>query len=172
MDTFDNNDFDCQPIEDPVTPPQPEQTTYHSTGSGRKESPYADSPYAAQSHQEYEYQPQRQPKPPKKSGGKTGRRILAAVLALVLVAGGCLITAASVNAHWEKRTRSMEQTMAQQIEDLQKQIAGVSAPSGSTVRPALPDGTSLTPGQALRPECQQCGGHHQHCGFQRFLWRL
>lgn len=39
----------------------PQQNTYQGAGTGRKESPYASSPYQNQTYREYEYQPQYQP---------------------------------------------------------------------------------------------------------------
>ena len=55
MEPFENSEIPeeetLQPVPEEVTPPreeeqiQPEQSAYHGTGAGRKESPYAQSPY-------------------------------------------------------------------------------------------------------------------------------
>lgn len=126
-------------------PPQPNPSAYHGAGAGRRESPYANSPYVMnpppqengsgyayqQPRQEssYQYQPQYQsqyeppkPKKQKRRHNGLGKKILAAVLAVVLVAGSCGITVALVNNHWETKTRQMESTFSQKIDNLQKQI--------------------------------------------------
>ena len=90
----------------------PQASAYHGTGTGRKESPYANSPYVmnhqpdntgspyrqtSQSEQTYQHQPSYEPPKPakvKKQRKGLGRKILAAVLAVALVAGSCGITAA------------------------------------------------------------------------------
>ena len=49
MDTFDNSEYEYIPEipEEPESEPsqQPYESAYHGTGTGRKESPYANSPY-------------------------------------------------------------------------------------------------------------------------------
>ncbi len=74
-----------------------ESQPYVGNGAGRKESPFADSPYVMNHHQQTEDVPPQAPpvsKKTSKSGNKVGKRVLAAVLALSVVAGGCGITAA------------------------------------------------------------------------------
>ena len=67
MDAFENTDFEYEPDipeESVPTPPQqPRDNPYHGTGTGRKESPYANSPYEMHhaSRPEYQYQPQTEP---------------------------------------------------------------------------------------------------------------
>ena len=170
MDTFENEQLNQEPEysdyhPDPVPAPNPyagEQTdnayasdqSYSGVGVGRKESPYADSPYVMNhEQQEYSYeaapaQPQRKVKN-KKSGGKAWKKVLACVLAVAVVAGSCGITAAVVNHHWQKQTDRMTNLFDQKIEDLQRQIDansvaghGISV-SGSPVSA----GDSLTPAQ-------------------------
>mgnify|MGYP006967238654 CR=1 FL=1 len=64
-------------------------------------SPYENSPYMRMPRQEepFPYTPQRQPVPSQTPGKKSGfwRRLLAAVLTIALVAGGCGITALAMN---------------------------------------------------------------------------
>ena len=106
MDTFENQEFDQTPEEAPIpqeepVPQQPQQpytSPYHGTGAGRKESPYANSPYEMHHapRQEYYYQPQTEPpvkpKKVKKPRKPMGKKILAAVLAVALVAVSCIAT--------------------------------------------------------------------------------
>jgi len=147
------------------TVPQPDSTgAYHGAGVGQKESPFAASPYytARQTrepgyngpawepgqkntyqspYQEPQYQSSDQSAPPKskkprrKITGK-GRGILAAILALVVVAGSCGITAALVNEHWEREMDELEDSMEQRIERLEDQLEelpGQNIVSGNSV---------------------------------------
>ena len=110
---------------------------YRGEGRGRRESPYANSPYEMHqpARQEYTpgytFQPQTQPVPrvkkEKKHHSVKGfwKKALAAVLAMALVAAGCGITAAAVNNRWEKQTneqKALIASMQQQLHDLQKQM--------------------------------------------------
>lgn len=63
METFDNEEFEQQPEapQEPQVTPSQTESAYHSNDTGRKESPFADSPYVNQAQREYEYQPQSQP---------------------------------------------------------------------------------------------------------------
>ena len=104
MDTFENQEFDQTPEEAWAAPeePVPQQThqpytnPYHGTGAGRKESPYANSPYEAYQppRQEYRYQPQTEPpvkpKKVKKPRKPMGKKILAVLLAVLLIAGSSM----------------------------------------------------------------------------------
>ena len=136
-------------------PAQPEaEQPYHGLGTGRRESPFANSPYVscAQPEQTYQAPPvqqpvKKQPKAKKKGGRKAWKGVLAAVLALVVVAGSCGITAALVNNYWQGQTDQMKQSFSQQVKDLQSQIDNVSKESSSiSGTPVSADG-SLTPSQ-------------------------
>lgn len=158
MDTFENTpepqetprQESAQPQEvprqeSPQTPESRPDSSYHSCGTGRRESPYANSPYVAQEPRpEYQYQPQyTPPKPPKKGHPGLGRRITAGVLTLALVAGGCLITAAAVNSHWEDEMEDTVEMLTSQIDQLEQRIgSGGSTPAQTTV-----SGDAMTPGQ-------------------------
>ena len=92
MDTFENSEFEHIPeTPEASEPQQPYETPYHGSGTGRKESPYANSPYETcqMPRQEYHYQPQTEPpvktRKVKKPRKPVNKKILAAVLALVLV---------------------------------------------------------------------------------------
>ena len=74
MDTFDHIGYDDTPeetqsVQEEPSVQEPITGSYHNYGTGRKESPYADSPYEMHHapRQEYRYQPQTQrPVKPKK----------------------------------------------------------------------------------------------------------
>ncbi len=160
MDPFESNEFSEIPPRqepDPETVPQPPQSgTYHATGTGRRESPYANSPYEMNRppQPEYRYQPQTQPpqKPakPAKKRHPIWKTILAGVLAVALVAGSCLITAACVNDYWEERNEETVEMLTDKIEDLQNQISAVS--DGAVISGTLPAGMEYTPG-AVYKQC-------------------
>ena len=154
------------PVQQNYTAPvQPRQDNYayRGTGSGRKESPYADSPYVMnhQSRPNYYYQPQQPqsggryqtqyeaPKKPKanKKGG-IWKKIVAAVAAVALVAGSCGITAALVNGYWEERTDQLEDRFQQQLEGLQAQIdAQAPGATGNSVSGTLASEDGYSAGQ-------------------------
>ena len=137
----------------------PDSHLYRGAGAGQKESPYADSPYVTGAaprqdpiHYGYQYQPQ-QTKPPKKEKAHRAHRsvwgrVLAAVLVVAVVAAGCLITAASVNSAWEKRSSADIAQMNAKISALEKQISDASKSNGDSIS-GSPVATSdgLTPGQ-------------------------
>ena len=92
------------------------------SGAYRKASPFADSPYETSFSQVYQ-----DPVKPKKKKAKApksgrGKRVLAAVLTLALVAGSCGVTAALVNSRWERKTQDMENVINKKLEDLQNQL--------------------------------------------------
>ena len=190
MDTFENDEFQpesenpqptppaaettAEPASEPAAEPQPQYTSqpnpsaYHGAGAGRKESPYANSPYVMnyqpQAENAYQYQPQSQPQyqyqyqpqtePPKKPKKEKKQRrpiwrsIAAVVLVVALVAGGCLITAHSVNEYWEDRNENTVNQLNRKIEDLQKQIDSIDVTGGISISgsPAA-SGDGLTPSQ-------------------------
>ena len=171
MNEYENNDFTPEQ-EQPVSSQEPHQEvphqsgstyTYHGSGAGRKESPYANAPYVMNHQHEngaYSYQPPQQdpawqyppqytpPKSPKvkKQHKGLGKKLLAAALAVVLVAGSCGITALLVNNHWENRTQQMNAAFNKKISELQQQIN-----SGTTQVPipgnAVASGDLMSPSQ-------------------------
>ena len=165
MDTFEQDVFPQEPLqpEESVVPqqeeapihqqeeaPTPQQEApagdpYHSRGVGRKESPFADSPYVMNHQPQPVWQePTKKVKKEKKHRSGAGKKVLAAVLALALLAGSCGITAALVNARWEERTEKMEASFSSQVEKLQKQID--SAASKQSV-----SGTGIAAGDTMTP---------------------
>jgi len=159
MDTFEHEEYEQTPEEvweapeEPVPqqPQQPYANPYHGTGTGRKESPYANSPYEMHhaSRQEYRYQPQTEPpvkpKKVKKPRKPMGRKILAAILALVLVAGSCIATASIMNYRFNNVVEDMLESHAKEIGELRNQINGLDTNRGGVVVPA--DGSAMTPAQ-------------------------
>ena len=110
----------------------------------RKASPFADAPY----EMNFDHEPQVRPAKPKKvkrAHPGRGKRILAAVAALALMAGSCGITAAVVNDRWEKKTQALEQTINQKFLDLQAQVdAANQASAGVTVAVSVSVSPSVT----------------------------
>lgn len=168
MDTFTNSEYpeenhpaseaqDAAPQEpqkeaepqNPAPRSEPQSGTYHTAGTGRRESPYANSPYMTGQPRAYQYQYQPQTQPPQKKERKSGKSpwktVIAAVLVVALVATGCLITASSVNSRWEQKTNQITQQLGRQIDELQKQID--SAPSGTSGALPAADGSAMTPAQ-------------------------
>ena len=151
MDQFEEQNFSEEyEYNEPSAEPEPQpvnETPYRGNGAGRKESPFADSPYVMNHpSQEEEARRPRKPKKKKRSSG-AGRKILAAILSLSVVAGSCGVTALMLNAHWTKRTNAMKKEFAQQIQALQGQIAENVADGNVVIGSAVSVEGSLTPSQ-------------------------
>ena len=132
-----------------------EPTVYRGMGTGRKESPFADSPYVLHRSPEEPAQPYiRVPKPeeasekPKKGKKGIGRRILAAAGALLIVLGCCGGTAYLVNNRWEQRMDQVQENFADQLRDLQNQVNKLTPQStGVSVSGTVAAGDALTASQ-------------------------
>ena len=132
-----------------------EPTVYRGMGTGRKESPFADSPYVLHRSPEEPAQPYiRVPKPeeasekPKKGKKGIGRRILAAAGALVILLGCCGGTAYLVNNRWEQRLDQVQEKFADQLQDLQNQVNKLTPQStGVSVSGTIAAGDGLTASQ-------------------------
>ena len=143
----------------PTAPVAEEIRTYHNAGVGRKESPFADSPYVtAWAPREPEPAPAPEldlppvmEKKEKAPGGNLWKKIVAAVLALALVAGSCAVTASLVNAQWEDRMESLREEMNQQMiameQDLENQIDFAMQNGNSVSGTPNVSAEGLTPGQ-------------------------
>ena len=152
MEPFENNKFemeqDAPPIdEDPFLPEQ-ETATCHTTGTDRKESPYANSPYMMPDLDPEIYSSQKAAKAKKKRKipKKWGKTLLVTAAAAVLVGAAVLTTAAVMDEIYEDK---MEHTMEQystEISRLQEQIDGLSSNRGSAIGIAS-DGSAMTPAQ-------------------------
>ena len=99
--------------------------------------------------QEYHYQPQTEPpvkpKKVKKSRKPVSRKIFAAILALVLVAGSCIATSAFMSHRFNNTMEDMVQSHAEEMGKLQDQINGMNTNRGGITVPT--DGTAMTPAQ-------------------------
>ncbi len=128
-----------------------DESIYRGAGVGRKESPFANSPYVMNHAPQPSYHaaptPPKPKKAKKKSNSKTLRTALAAVLALVVIAGSCGITAATVNTRWESRTAAMEAEFNVRMNELEQQIANAAkdAQTNPIISQVTPTG-ALTPG--------------------------
>ena len=150
MENYENQEFapEQEPFENPPQN-QAEQYEYRGSGAGRKESPFADSPYVMEHEQPRQhYQPQYEApkKPRKKKKNGVGKKILACALSLAVVAGSCGITAALVNDYWDGRMDHMEEEFHQQIRDLQNQISKANT-AGNSVSGTAVSNSGLNPGQ-------------------------
>ncbi len=141
-----------QPVQQEKEPEQTEDTTYHQTGTGEKETIGAVpvQPERREPEMVTGYTMPADPKP-KKKGGKVWKRVLAAVLGIALLAGSCVATALSVNAYWEDRTEKMNQDFQNKMdllqENLEKQIDKLEHDGTSQSGSPNANGDGLTPGQ-------------------------
>lgn len=160
MNTFENNDFEptdnsvhASAVPEGGTSAMPTQNPGEPGAyrAEKKESPYANSPYMGYSAPQYTAPDYRPYQPPKKakSHGSFWRSLVAGVLTVALVAGGCSITAYTVNRRWEKRNQQTMEYMNQQLSDLRKKLDSAAAsPSGSVISGSpVSAGAVLTPGQ-------------------------
>lgn len=139
MDTFENNGMPEQNEQ-----PMPEALTAHQVEPVGQEEPVA------------QVEPMAQVQPTKKEN-KWFRRIIAAVLVVVLVAAGCGATAMIVNEYWEEKMEESDeltmyafQALQNEIKDLQQQIKDNSfTGNGNSVSgsPNAGQDGGLTPGQ-------------------------
>ena len=149
MESFDenselSNDETSEMLSESETVPEDPAHSgeYHARGTGRRESPYADSPYVMH-HQSAGTAPASPaPKKAKKPRKPIWRAVLACVLVVAMVAAGCSITAAVINRQWAAR----DQAMSQKLEVLQKQIENTASGSGKGVLVPT-DGSAMTPSQ-------------------------
>ncbi|MBO7253397.1 MAG: trypsin-like peptidase domain-containing protein [Oscillospiraceae bacterium] len=132
-------------------------SAYHGKGTGRKESPFASSPYESVHHQEqtYRYQPQTtapvKPKKEKKSRAPfRWKGLVAVILAAALVAGSCFATAFVVNEYWEERHEDTVEMLMGKIDGLQHQIDNL--PASTDKGTAVVPSEGMTPGQ-LYSQC-------------------
>ena len=134
-ETRDQEPVSEQPAQEQEA--SPVESGYRGVGTGRRESPYADSPYQMP-RREPQYtdteprytqpvsEPREKPQKKERRSRGLGRKILAAAAALALVIGSCAITAGIVNDRWEDRTEQMEESFDRQIQAMQQQIQALS----------------------------------------------
>ena len=159
MDNYENEEFSLDaeltgygPIPEEPKPrqtemPRAEAWGYSGAGVGRKESPYADSPYVMNRQPaDWQPRPEKAPKAKKKrEGRRLWRPVLAGVLTAALVAGSCAVTAATLNHRWSGRMDEVLAQLAYQQEQMalmRQQLDG----SGISV-----SGTPIAAGEGLTP---------------------
>ncbi len=120
------------PIPEPVPEPQPEPQPSWEPPRERI----------------YQPQPEAQPRK-KKKAGKTGKRILAAVLALAVLGGACSLTAWSVNSRWEDRMTELQVQVDNELARLQAELDAVAEIQSGTGVSGSPMSSSdgLSPSQ-------------------------
>ena len=140
MDLYENEMPDNSVEETNTSVQQPEVLL-------KKQSPFADSPYVMRHDSTYHYVNTTVGKTPKakKPSGKVWKRIVAALLVVVLVAGSCGITAGVLNSMWQERMDMLTMAMNQKIDALKNE--NVSNQGTATV----PGGSSVTVGNLLTP---------------------
>ena len=174
MENYENNEFRPEPEQ---TEPQPQMPPvgqpYSGAGVGRKESPFADSPYEMNRRPNpNDYRcgstyvppipPQYPPEKPKKerhaNSGKGWKKILCAVLALAVIAGSCGITAALVNNRWENRMDRFEDSVEVRLNQMQEKVdaakAAADIANGNSNSGTVSLGDALTPGQVYAKNVQ------------------
>ena len=157
MEPFENNEleFEAEPALEPESPPQqePPASTYHGAGTGRKESPYANSPYMMPDDEPVP-EPRRTPRPRRvkkdpaepKQHRKWPKVLLTVAGAAVLVLGSAFATGAILEDVYEDRMENTMEQYTKEIRQLQDQIDGLTANRGSSVgMPA--EGGAMTPAQ-------------------------
>ena len=154
MEPFENNDLELElepeavPFPESESPELPEPQPYHGTGAGRKESPYANSPYMMPDPEPEYRRPSRAQKAVKQNRQpkKWPKVLLAVSAALVLVGGTFLAT----SAYWKNVAKSMmddmSQQYAEQIGQLREDLDSLPANRGSSIGIAT-DGSAMTPAQ-------------------------
>ncbi len=174
FDSVGQEPEELQPLwEEPAEQaPEAEDTTWHGTGAGQQEfftafpedireepvqepeaAPACEPEPAPEPVYERTYNPQPEqyttPKPRKKKSGKGGRRILAAALTVLLVAGSCGFTAWQVNRKWQKKMDTMQTQVDTQIRDLQDRVEELmEAQTGTSISGSPMASTGgLTPSQ-------------------------
>lgn len=161
-ETSETGDLRCdsaqsQPVSQDETPSQPRQdspsSAYHGSGTGRKESPYANSPYIMQPSPEPYTRPRPQlaekPGKVKKNRKPLWKPVLACLLVIALVAAGCFFTTRQVNGYWNNRVEFLEMEISQlqnRLEELEQQRQNLPASGhGSAALPGA--GSTMTPAQ-------------------------
>ena len=104
--------------------------TYHNenTESGRKVSPFADSPFETAFDVG-----QSEPHLHKKKSKNTGRRMLSVMLAFLIAVGGCVITAVVSGVYWQDRIATMSVAFQERLDVLQEQIEKKQTSAGASI---------------------------------------
>ena len=98
------------------------QQYYNNAGVGRKESPYADSPYVMNRPEPSMNEKPKKAKKQRKSVAKVLKGVVAAVLGVVLVGGACTAAVAVTNRNWFEKMSVMNTEYRRQLEELEKRL--------------------------------------------------
>ena len=128
--------------EDHTEPQSQEPGIYRGRGAGRKESPFADSPYVMEPGIQFAQKPKKQ----KKARKPFWKTAVCAVLILALVGGACGVTGYMVNSSWEKRAQQMENEFQDKLNALEQKIGSINTGVSVSGSP-LASADGLTPAQ-------------------------
>ena len=167
MPTTEPADPQSDPVSQAEPAAQPQSAYYHGAGAGRREDTYA-SAYTAyhtpsqqpQSgyqppyyqppyYQQPYYQPPKPPKKEKKKGKGTFKPVVAAILVVLLVLGGCLTTALVTTGYWKNQNGQLRLYFNEKLALMQQQLDNKL--SGITTTPGGSTSTPVTPGDAMSP---------------------
>jgi len=101
---------------------QPAGQYYSNAGVGRKESPYADSPYVMNRPDPSLNEKPKKVKKQRKPRGKVFKGVIAAVLGAAMLGGACAASVAITNNSWFKKTAAMNTEYRRQLEELEKRL--------------------------------------------------
>ena len=139
-----------EPVVEPAVEQEPVSQPYSGTGTGRKESPFADSPYVARPQPEFKQGytvPESKPVSKKKNSGKGWKIAIALVLAAAVLGGTVAGTAAAVNSSWEKKAAQMESDFADELEKIRAEIGQIDVTGGNSMSGSPVSTTGMTPSQ-------------------------
>ena len=131
MDDFELNQGETSETPEANAAGENEMPAHESFHKEQKQMqdalPFADSPFVmnhntAETDNSAHPHHGSEPVKAKKPKGNVGRRILAAVLTIALVAGSCGITAFCVNQRWERETAEIVKSMDDKLGALEKTI--------------------------------------------------
>ena len=110
----------------------------------KPKSPFADSPY----EMEFEVvEPVQKPRPKK---SKKGKRVLCAILAILLLVAACGATGVGVSVYWNDKLQGYTTTMEKELEKLQLKVNSLQGLNGSVTAPL----EGMTPGQVYAQNVQ------------------
>ncbi len=145
MDTFDQNEsFEQSTPSQEIPVEEAPSAPYSGAGTGRKESPYANSPYVAYERPQCEFEPAKPQKVKKKKPG-AGKKIVAIVLVVALLGGLC----GGGYAVWKTQQQEKQILEAQirGLEDRLNKVENTKTPPSTSGVTIPTDGSALTPAQ-------------------------
>ena len=126
-----------------ATPLQEEASDRPETA--KRVSPYADSPYVMNCPVEERAKPQKVKKERRRHG--IWKRAVCAVLALVLLAGACVITGVAVNDYWEDRVEELKDSFEDRMDQLEKNMHSANPGTSVSGSPVVSGDGGMTPAQ-------------------------